>query len=346
MIIKIVKLIDSNQYIYENKPYGPVDVRTAESETKEEKQAVIETLKSFNYAIDDKNILRLVTILERETLKKAILDSELLFEETIDLLKRQPMARIRNCDSAGYWVNMDTGETTPFIKPHENNLSFFDHVFQTSLGPYSPMFGEQIIASRRNEEATEAFIRSIHWYNNSNLHTKSYLQFLYKWIAIETIAKKSTDEDIIPKICLVLGFLTSKYSKTIPANEAKKLTSIKGYRHYRNFIKGELYKCKKMRNAIVHSGFKETNLLNDNLKLKLYIIDSAYSCMINTIEKIVCTGITTIKEVWDVMCEYVIKDEKTMKWISETFLHQVGIIVSKNDDLHYNDSSFGVDDEL
>ena len=330
MIIKIVKLIDSNQYIYENKPYGPVDVRTSESETEEEKLAAMESLKSYNYAADDKNILRLVTIFECKNEKEAILDSELLFEETIDMLKRQPVTRIKNCDGAGYKVDIDTGVTMPFLKPQEHQEMFLDQVFQMSLGPYSPMFGEQILSSRRKIEAIEAFIRSIHWNNNSVSQKRLYLQFLYKWIAIETITKIDIGEDIIPKLCLVLGFPLSKYSKSFQNFEAKKLTSIIGYKHYKNIIRDELYECRKIRNAIVHSGFKETNLLDKNMEMKLYILNSVHSCMTNIMEKIILSGKNTLKEIWDVMCEYVFQDTHLMKWVSDIFLHEIEKIRNYN----------------
>jgi len=338
MIIKIVKLIDSNQYIFENKPYGFVDVRTSESETEEEKQASIESLRSFNYAADGKNILRLVTICEKETIKKAQLDSELLFEETIDLLKRQPITKIKKCDGAGYWVNMDNGETNPFLKPIDNQLPFLDHVYQTSLGSYSPMMNEQIISSMRGIEAVEAFIRSIHWYNNSESQTRLYLKFLYKWIAIETITKINIDEDIIPKLCLILGFVLSKYKRVTINNRSEKLILINRNKHYKKIIKDEFYKCKKIRNDIVHSGFKETYLINKNMKLKLYLINSAYSCMIKTIEKIIISGKDTLEEVWDVMYEFITQDELLINWISKTFLEQVDILISNNDEVLYNDT--------
>jgi hypothetical protein len=337
MIIKIVKLIDSNQYIYENKPYGAVDVRTSDSETEEEKEASIKSLNSFNYTTDGKNILRLVTIIEAKNLKRAILDSELLFEETIDLLKRQFITKIKNCDDAGYWVNMDTGETKPFLKLKDTTIPFFNQIYQTSLGPYSPMFGEQMIASNRGIEVIETFIRSIHWYNNSNSQARSYLKFLYKWIAIETITKTNVNEDIIPKLCLVLGFPSSKYLMSIPKYKAERLTSKIGYKHYKKIIKDELYECKQIRNAIVHSGFKETNLLDKNLELKLYIINCVFNCMIKTIEKIIISKKGTLMEVWDVMNEYIIQDERLLDWISETFFQQVGNLVSNSSEIPYDE---------
>lgn len=332
MIIKIVKLIESNQHIFEIKPYGAVDVRTSESETEDEKQASIRSLESYNFAVDKKNILRLVTIIERDTIHKASLDANLLFEETIDLLKRQPVTKIRNCEGAGYWVNMDSGETIAFLKPDNTNIPFFDHVYQMSLGSYSAMFGEQIISSKRNVEAVEAFIRSIHWYNNSHLQKRMYLKFLYKWIAIETIAKASDNDDIIPKLCLILGFPLSKHSTIIPKNKMAKLASINGYKHYKKLIKNEFLKCKKIRNAIVHSGFKETNLLNENLKLKLFIIDSSYNIMIKNIEKIICSGKNTIKEVWNTMHEYIINDEKDIVLFTNMFINQISMNISKSEE--------------
>jgi hypothetical protein len=300
MVVKIVKLIDSNHLIYENKPFGPVDVRTLEAEIEEEKNVALESLKSFNCAFDGKNILRLVSIFISETPKEAISDSELLFEETIDLLKRQILAKIKNCDGAGYWVNMDTGETTPFIKQKEER-DILGYLHQISLGPYSPMFTEQMISSMRNTEVNESYIRSIHWYNKSNLQNKLYLQFLYKWIAIETVAKTNNDEDIVPKLCLVLGFPLSKSSKSIPRHIAEKLKSINGYKHYKNIIENEFYQCKKIRNSIVHSGFKETDLTNKNMELKLHIINSVYNHMIDNIEKTILSGMNTLVEVWDII---------------------------------------------
>jgi hypothetical protein len=322
MVIKVVKLIDSNQLIYENKPFGPVDVRTMESETVEEKNAALESLKSFNYASDGKNILRLVSIFISETAKEATSDSELLFEETIDLLKRQILAKIKNCGGAGYWVNMDSGETTPFIKQKEER-DILGYMHQISLGPYSPMFTEQMISSMRNIEVNESYIRSIHWYNESNLQNRLYLQFLYKWIAIETVAKTNNNEDIVPKLCLVLGFPLGRSSKSIPRHIAEKLKSISGYKHYKNVIKNEFYQCKKIRNNIVHSGFKETDLTNKNMELKLYIINSAYNRMIDNIEKTIISGKNTLTEAWDLMCKQIAQDDKLASWISGLFLDQI-----------------------
>ena len=59
--------------------------------------------------------------------------------------------------------------------------------------------------------------------------------------------------------------------------------------------------------------------------------------MINTIEKIIITGKSTIKEVWDVMSEFVMQDKNLMTWISETFLHQLGIMVSNGGEIPYDD---------
>jgi hypothetical protein len=322
MLLKIVKLIDSNQHIFENKPYGSIDLRTKESETEEEKCAAIESLESYNYSSNDKNILRLVGIFEGKTKDKVIIDSEILFEKIIDLLKQQPITIIRNCDGAGYWVDMDTGETKPFLKPQEQQELFLNHIFQMSLGPYSPMFGEQIISSCNNE-AIEAFTRSIHWFNDSKSQTKSYLKFLYKWIAIETIAKIEIEEDIIPKLCLVIGFTLSKYSKLIPKGKKEEIIKKSIYNHYKKNIKNELYECRKIRNNIVHSGFKEVNLINENMELKLYLIDSIYGCMINTIKKIILSGKSTLKEIWDIIGEYIVNNENLLNWVSDVFLKEI-----------------------
>jgi len=330
MTIKIVKLIETNQHIFEIKPYGHVDMRTSDSETEEEKQAAIESLNSFSYTTNNKNIIRLVVILLKVTLSKAIEESGILFEETIDLLKRQPLAEIKYCDGAGYWVNMDTGETTAFIKPQEHNNDFLGSMFQMSLGPHSPMFGEQMIASMRTIEVIEAFIRSIHWYNSSNVEKRQYLQFLYKWIAIETITKTSKNDNIIPKLALVLGFLPERYDKLIPRKFANKVKSINGYKHYKELIIDELYKCKKIRNAIVHSGFKDTTVFDENMEVKLYLLNSAYSWMTHFIEKIALMGKKTLGETWDVMYQYVIQDEKIIKWITGTFFKQVNILISND----------------
>jgi hypothetical protein len=329
MVVKIVKLIESNQYIFENKPYGSVDVRTSESETEEEKLVAQESLKSYNYSTNEKNILRLVSIFESETLKKALLDSEVLFEEIIDLLKRQPVSRIKSCDGAGYWVDMYTGKIMPFLKPNDHKDFLLNHVFQMSLGPYSPMFEEQIISSCKNE-AIEAFIRSIHWFNDSKSQTKSYLKFLYKWIAIETITKTERDEDIIPKLCLIIGFPLSKSIKLLPKNNVERLIAKSEYKLNKKIIKEELYKSRNIRNNIVHSGFKEVNLIDEKMELKLYIIDSVYSCMINSIEKIILSGKNTLKEIWDVMREYIMNDTNMIKWIYGTFLQEFEKIKNQN----------------
>jgi len=332
MTIKIVRLIDSNQHIFETKPYGYVDMRTSDSETEEEKQSATESLRSFNYSLDNENILRLVVILLNVTFSKAIEESEILFEETIDIIKWQPLAKIKYCDGAGYWVDMKTGKTTAFLKPKENKSDFLGSMFQMSLGYYSPMFNEQMILSLRNNNVIEAFIRSMYWYNNSNTQKRQNLQFLYKWIAIETMAKTYKDEDIIPKLCLVIGLPTNKYCKLIPINFAEKLNSINGLKHYKKIINKELFECKNIRNKIVHSGFKDTIVLNENIDLKLYLLDAIYNWMTYYIEKIVITGKKTLEEIWDVMYQYVIQEEKLINWLTKTLFTQVNTLITNDKD--------------
>lgn len=345
MKLKIVKLIDSNQLIFENKPFGSVDLRTLKSETVEEMSAADESLKSYNYPTESKNILRLVTIFEGKSLKTAKLESELLFEETVELLKRQPVTKISACEGAGYYVNMETGETIPFLKKVDRQDSFLGNAYQISLGPYSPMFSEQFILSKRNIESIEAFIRSIHWCNNSESQSRMYLKFLYKWIAIETISKTDDNENIIPKLCLVLGFPLSKHSDLIPQFVLGKSYTIEEYRNFRKIVRDEFDSCRILRNEIVHSGFKETNILDKNLELKLYLVNCAYSAMIHTVEKIILSGKNTLKEVWDVLHEYIIKDDQLKDWIAKTFLKHLSHLASggkenSNDDFLEVESDF------
>ncbi len=313
MNYKIVSLYESNHHIFNTESYGYVDVRTLESGTIEEIEAAKISLESFTFSYYEKNIIRLITILESDNLSEVIIQAKILFEETVDLISRFPIAEVTILENAGYFVNMDTGLIKPFIKKEksENQLGRMYHIRN---GFYSRINAQQFIAAGRDDELVKAYFRSINWYNKSKNQNRLYLKFLYKWISLETISKINIEETIVPKLCLSIGFPLKNDIKLSSPNIINKLNNIENYKTWRKFVYKHLEECRNLRNNIVHSGFKETDFNRDDMIIKMYLVNTAFTHIIEYIEQLILTGITTLNDAWKNLHsqiekrEYLIKD--------------------------------------
>lgn len=322
-MFKIVKLFESNMRMARTESYGDVDVRLHDAETREETECAKRSLESFEWEHSGKPLIRLVTIIEEDDLKKADRLAGKVFEETTDLFSRTPLARIRPCDGAGYWVDMRTGQTKPYLRPEESIEFPRSNLFQVHRGPFGTLNIQQFVAAGHSDELSRAYLRSIHWHNQGGDQQRDYLRFLYSWIALETIAKTEHHETIVPKIAIGMGFPLGRRARTFPQAVLGKLFAIHNYRSWRDFIIKHLEESRKIRNDIVHSGFKETDLELRELDIKLYILDYAFNSVITYMEQIIANGVRSLREAWKMMPHQVANNQHLAEQVSGNLFYSL-----------------------
>lgn len=297
---KIVKLYRTNYYNIVEKSYGHIDLRKLDTELEDEINAANESLSSFGFDKDDKYVC-LVTIANNDKgINGALNFAKLLFEETHDLLLQFPLADFQECGNAGYYINLSSNQISPILKKEEIE-GFTPNMFQVNNGPYEHISPQQYIAAGRNDEIVKAYFRSINWFNKSKKENTNYLRFLYKWISFETLVNLKDNETIVPKLSLILGFPLKNDSRKISNELIQELNKVKNYRSWKNYIFNHLEECRKLRNDIVHSGFKEKDIDDDDLEKKQFICDVIHQKLIGYMNSIILQNITSIDDAWDLM---------------------------------------------
>jgi len=319
---KIVRLISSNQVIFATRSFGSVDLRRRISDTPSERKAVESSLKSLELKADDDQILRLVTIINVPEFGEALRIANEFFEETIDLLSRYPMAKFETLHEAGYWINLETGRLEPFLKQQAPIPLNFGNVFVTRRGIYEQIDKAQYIAAGRNDELLKAYLRSINWFNKSKEMKKKYLKFLFLWISVETLSKVKDDDNIIPRLLIALGFPSGKDILKLDKGIIQNLNLIPNYTHWKKHFLQILDEGRKLRNDIVHSGFKEQDIPMNELDEKIFILENVHGSLSGYIESIILSGVQSLEICWNVFPEYVNRNQYYVGNVSGNFLLQ------------------------
>jgi hypothetical protein len=309
MLYKIVRLYESNHQFFRTESFGDVDLRISKTETINETKAADESLKSYNYSSENKNIIRLITILQYDGVKEAIEQANAIFERTIDLYTQYPIAKLYSCNGAGYYEELETGRIFPLLKKQKHDL--LGNLYHINQGNFPRLSPQQYIAAGRKDKLVQAYFRSINWFNKSKQQNQKYLKFLFLWISLETMLKNGEEDDgkIVPRICTVLGFPKKSEIKRLPKDFIDRLKAIDKYEFWDKFIFNHIDESRTIRNSIVHSGFKETDIDGKDLSIKIFLLFNAFGCLIKYIEKIILGGVSTLDEALDLLSYELYEDE-------------------------------------
>jgi len=319
---KIVKLYETNYHFAKTESFGAVDVRLSGTETRSEAAAALDSLESYEIEHEGKNLIRLVTIVEGSGFAEALHEANILFEETADLVKRYPVAKISQCSGAGYFVDLDTGTVAAFRKS-EKPRDLLGNLFHVNYGPYAKVNAQQYIAAGREDELVKAYFRAINWFNKSRSQSRRYLRFLFSWISFETVSKVENNTSIVPRISMVMGFPRGADVRKLSPSFLGKLNNVKDYKAWKDYVYKHLEESRELRNQLVHSGFKETDLVEEDIKKKQYIVDYAYHNMIDYLERIVLEGIRTIEDAWDKMPSMIESNENIATQLEGSFIYML-----------------------
>ncbi len=322
MAYKIVRFYKFNHHNSATEALGDVDIRPNYFDSVNEKIVAEESLGSYGIVDLDK-IVRFITIIEAPTFNEAINESRIIFEDTLDLLMRYPMADIYNCEDAGYYCNFENFVLKPFIKPDKPSNSF-GYMFHVNNGTYWHITPQQFIASGRDDELVKSYFRSINWYNKGKKQNRLYLRFLFSWISLETISKNNETDTIVPKLCLMLGFPLKNDCQRMDRLFLTDLTKkILNYRKWRNFIYDHFEQCRILRNSIVHSGFKETDVDHEDMRIKLYLINYVFQNIMSFIESEILSAETSLSSAWDKAPSMLYKNKSLIESINGNLIYML-----------------------
>lgn len=298
-----IKLLNTNQQIFRAISFGNVDLRNSSDDTIDEKEAIEKSRKSFNIEIDIEKCVRLVTLLSQCDQEELISKADIEFEEVIDLFNIFHNYNEQDLLSIGYIRNLLTGEIKPIIKEINNHIGL-GKIFRV-YDPYMPISVEQYILAGREDNAVKAYLRANNWLRKAKKENILYLKFLYYWIAIESVSKINQDEDITPKLRLVLGFPPKKFNYLFNNQFLSNLFQIKDYNKYKLYFFNKIKNARDKRNEIIHNGFRNQDIPDDELNIYIKILSHILKSMIGFLQKGILEGETELINIWEYMPLYI-----------------------------------------
>lgn len=290
---------DSSFFLPKTKSFGEVDLRPGNKDLNHELEALQSSLGAYGLSLNLELCPRLVTIVKANDTEEANIIAELIFEETLDCFDIYSYGLTENSLlPVGYIINLDDYMITS-LKPKTRLMS--SSIFHIIPEKYPRVEEFQYILSISRNELSESLIRSGHWARKARMESSTQLKFIFRWIALESICKISKEDDIIPKIMLALGFITSKYITQLDYNIIQKLYSDSSYRIYKKWLHKKLKYMKKYRNNTVHKGFRRHEENETELKIFAKIAGLAYPKIRTYIIKAIINDFETLHEFWEIV---------------------------------------------
>lgn len=245
------------------KGYYLVEIRSGKFDFPFERKMVEKSAKSFDESFDLKIAQRIATIVSADSFYKADKKSEALFIEVLDCLDietrglgKTPLLK------TGFLRNLDKGVRSPRLSGD-------------TFGPFPSFKIEdreipnvdiiQALLSLPNTELKSALFRSYHWLRKAKLESTLQLKNIFRWFALETLAKVKNLENINPKIMQALGFPLGLIGLYVKRDFIKSYKNHEDYLHIERFVKDTLKEMRDFRNNTVHSGFRQWDISDDKL---------------------------------------------------------------------------------
>lgn len=304
MYFLCVRLLNDSQYLPDTRSFGRVDIRPAKLDDKNERFAIQQSIELFKLNIDIETPNRMATIVEAKNVNEAYELSSAAFIEVIDLFELHSVyAKRDDLLKCGFIKRLDSLSIVSITPLLLGIHDFPGAAFLMGREKYSHIEPYQLIA-QLGTLAALALKRSAHWARLAKTESNPYMQLLFYWIAFESLCTVVRNEDIIPKICLVLGFPLGNYSRVMRPQTIAELHKIEHYRTWRKCIEGDLKIIRKIRNDLVHDGFR-TFEINPNLKEYKTILNIAFHRLIGYYKQAIYDDHKELKDVWDNMYLYV-----------------------------------------
>lgn len=304
MYFLCVRLLNDSQFLPDTRSFGRVDIRPAKLDDKNERTAIQQSIDGFKQIIDIEIPNRIATIVDAINENEAYELSNAYFIEVIDLFELHSIyAKRDDLLMCGFIRRLDNLSIVPITPIFLDIHDIPGTAFLMGREKYSHIEPYQLIA-QLGTVAALALKRSAHWARLAKTESNQYMRLLFYWIAIETLCKVEKEEDIIHKICLVLGFPLGKTCLAMNPQIIAELQKIENYRSWRDKINNDLIIIRNIRNDLVHDGFR-TFEINPNLKKYITILSMGFHRLIDYYKQAIYDDHKEIKDVWDNMYLYV-----------------------------------------
>ncbi len=277
-----VRVLLGDQYFPTTKSMGTVDIRPSRNELPFEQKALLESLKNTSPRLESiEKKCRILTIVETNKVEEAHQESQLLFEEALDMYEPYSHFISKNqLSKVGYILDLESFIIIPltdkFFRPQRN--SSFSALVIDEEYPVIDLYQYAYSLARFGYTGVRAFVRAFNWIRKSQNELDVNIRFLFKWIALESLFKLQSSDDIIPYISLLLGFPLTKHERLIARPIIQALMLIPNYRTWRSWLVRKLQFMRSLRNNIVHNGFRTHETDKKTMIRFLKILTSAFSC--------------------------------------------------------------------
>lgn len=255
------------QYNLEPKFIGRAALRNSTIDTPQERAALKKSCQENNDPVDLEKSMRLSIIVTADSIEDAFSFARQSFSETLDIWSAfgsfiGQSVRLTNC---AFSIDMSTNEIHPYIIFRIPMNCVVCHA-----GLFQPVTFPQMI-SVYDDDFTKRIRRFCHWLRKAYTEEDRQLKILFWWFSLEAILKECESDNIAPNIAMLIGFCATKKAP----NDWALLRENKNYGEFHRFFVETIDKIRKFRNDSVHSGFVPWDISDDDIKLYLFVLNSA-----------------------------------------------------------------------
>lgn len=290
---------DKSFFLPRSKGFGRVDFRPMKYELPSETHALQCSLQTFGISTNIDMCPRLVTIVSSDDIKQALHKAELLFEEALDAYEWDTPGIGKNILlPAGYYIDLTDGISIPIVPTAGFGPFPLFHIIEEL---FPQIDKSQFVLGHPDNELVLRIRRASYWARKAKQEASAQTKALYRWIAIEALCKTKSKDDIIPKIQMGLGFLTSTVGKAFKDQDRASIAGHPAYRKWKRWTERILKKMRVHRGYLVHEAYRphdiDPNIIKNFNKIAFWVFPRLRSYAINALLQ----QIETITEFWRVM---------------------------------------------
>ncbi|MDD4402921.1 MAG: hypothetical protein PHI24_14015 [Desulfitobacteriaceae bacterium] len=259
----VTRLIgDKSIVLPESKGYGDVEIRPGSFDFPSETPLLKRSCEAFEEKASLELAQRITVITEAESPFEADENAEVKFEQVLDCVDRGTFGLAQTpLLSAGFIKNLVTGWESPRLPA-------------PSFGPF-PIFARfnrdiqtvdehQALFAFSESELRLAIFRSNHWLRRARLETILQLRCLFRWFALETLAKVE-EENITGKLMQAIGFPYGRIGQFVSREALDTIKNHINYEYGKRYFESIFDEIRDYRNNIVHSGFRQWDVSRKRL---------------------------------------------------------------------------------
>lgn len=285
---------------------GSVEFRIQRNESKIERKALIVSLEKHRESPQLIQISpRISTIIQSTSEQMAIENANIIFEEVTDALDQDENFMSKYfVYKSGYIRNLRNGQVNPIFPT--NNKIIESPIFYIRNFYFEENNNiQKIFLSDKNTELFQRYLRSCHWHRKAKLEFSSQIRIMYRWFSMEAGWKSKEYEDISNFILSSIGYpsinINYNYHLMFKNNEEEVI-----YKAQKNRFKDVVEQLRIARNNFVHSGFREWDLPDNQIKIFDGLSMIACSRLLSILQNAVAkefSNLDEVKEVFPILLE-------------------------------------------